>query len=1304
VAEFVISLRDSTASSIYDFAVATDGSGAFYTVIKAPEFAAGPTVVKIADDASIVWQVGFTSAGDSIGSPLITADSGGNLVAVAFQLFTVNEVVVILMDASDGSVVWQERLEMRTGWSAENYKTKIIIDGAGDVVLTGHNSGDTVHFVAKLSGADGTVLWAKDISLGTFAYHDVLDYLSDDDLVIGSISDDASQGVAYRLAASDGSLVWGRAITWTSGTNHSRPPLLAVDRSSDSIYAVGYYNNDSSKVELVKLDSSGDLVWQKVINDAGNNHYLNACGGAYADASGVSFGLGAGDDLGDYFRAATVFVNAAGDSINAVTWPTTGSPYNQGVESLGYAGGDAYVVFADDLGSEYFPVFGKTEGVPVEATGDTYSALAFGVTLTNGTGSVDSFTPSFGSDPTLTRTVTSLTTATPTTLTTELFPLESEGTGGGEGTRRASGFKSTAFGKPRNSYSWTVEGFRGTQFGTAELDFDLEPEAIGFGPTTRLGVPYAVDYGPPGPRAFYDSGFSGTAFGSPAASVAGQYAQLSADPSTRLGAPKARLRQAATSLGPVVNFGTVGGAARQRASGFKSTTFGTPTARSAASATGFLTTRFGTPRAPGAIYGRYYDLEGFTSTQFGTAKVRLRQAADSIVPGTQFGFIGAQRPSGFLATHFGTPTARRLASASGFVGTTFGVPRAPGALYGRYYDLEGFSTTAFGAPRARLRQPATSLGPTVNFGVIGAQNAAGFLATHFGTPSVSGTLRAQGFITGGFGVPRAPGAIYGRYYDLDGFTGTHFGSPRVRLRQAASAIAPTAAFGVVGAQHAAGFLSTIFGTPTVAGRFSAQGFISGGFGTPRAPGALYGRYYDVVGFTSTAFGSPRARLRQQAASIAPTTVFGAINAQRASGFLAANFGLPMVRYVGRAQGFISGGLGTPRAPGAQYGRYYDVDGFNGTRFGAPKTRLRQAASGIAPTVQFGAPNAQYASGFTSTHLGVPTVRSIHYAQPWISGGFGTPRAPGAIFGRYYDLEGFKGTQFGAPRARMRLAASSIAPTTVFGAINAQRATGFLATVFGAATAVQLLHPQPVAPSTRFGTPRAPGAQFGRYYDLVGFSTTHFGAPRARLRQQASAIEPTVAFGAINAQHALGFSSTAFGAATALVAAHPQSIASTRFGTPRAPGAIYGRYYDIEGFNNTAFGLPRARLRQAATTIGAVTQFGTPHEATLPHGQGFRTTQFGLARTSFIQTASGFVMGGFGTPRAPGAVLARGGLPVGFSTTQFGAPRARRSVTVDVDGFSSTAFGTPAAAQRHVARSIRPGSRFGTPYTARTCPP
>ena len=146
------------------------------------------------------------------------------------------------------------------------------------VIVCGHrgggvNSGNTNVWVGSFTTGSGTGMqsltlnWQKDIvyssSTNTSAYLDVDG--SGNIYIAGYVYDGGTKPAIYKVNSS-GDMVWQRVNNnLSSGWSYAR--AIAVD-SSGNVYVAGQYANNSW---LVKMDSSGSTVWQREIDGAAGN-------------------------------------------------------------------------------------------------------------------------------------------------------------------------------------------------------------------------------------------------------------------------------------------------------------------------------------------------------------------------------------------------------------------------------------------------------------------------------------------------------------------------------------------------------------------------------------------------------------------------------------------------------------------------------------------------------------------------------------------------------------------------------------------------------------------------------------------------------------------------------------------------------------------------------------------------------------------------------------------------------------------------------------------------------------------------
>lgn len=224
-------------------------------------------------------------------------------------------------------------------------------------------------------------------------------------------------------------------------------------------------------------------------------------------------------------------------------------------------------------------------------------------------------------------------------------------------------------------------------------------------------------------------------------------------------------------------------------------------------------------------------------------------------------------------------------------------------------------------------------------------------------------------------------------------------------------------------------------------------------------------------------------------------------------------------------------------------------------------------------------------------------------------------------------------------------------------------------------------------STAFGTPMAIYDHFG---DASGFTGTTFGTPTVRITQAATGTE----------------FATTFGTATGFERFPATTIGQvTQFGTPSLMPV------HPVGFQSGAFGTPNAVWDQiaVASSIEPATAFGEPHRVTFVQASSvLPSTVVSTAYFAFNQTlvGEGALMptrwGHATAVRRTAEELDRSVRAQFIRSTQMGRPTAVASIDCAATALGPTAnFGTPEADQseRCEASALGPVGNIGTP-TAR----
>jgi len=251
-------------------------------------------VVKLDSSGNIVWQKCLGGRGDDWAYSIQQTSDGGFIVA-GYTLSNDGDVSgnhggddfwVVKLDSS-GNIVWQKCL----GGSDDDGAKSIQQTSDGGFIVAGYtwsNDGDVSgnhgwcdYWVVKLNSA-GRIVWQKCLggSRGDVAYS--IQQTSDGGFIVAGVSSSNDGDVSGNHGGSDfwvvklnpsGDIVWQKCL---GGTGYD--VAYSVQQTSDGGFIVAGYtrsNNgdvsghhgsaDSADYWVVKLNSSGDIIWQKCL-------------------------------------------------------------------------------------------------------------------------------------------------------------------------------------------------------------------------------------------------------------------------------------------------------------------------------------------------------------------------------------------------------------------------------------------------------------------------------------------------------------------------------------------------------------------------------------------------------------------------------------------------------------------------------------------------------------------------------------------------------------------------------------------------------------------------------------------------------------------------------------------------------------------------------------------------------------------------------------------------------------------------------------------------------------------------------
>ncbi len=638
-------------SDVRSLRVAAGPSGGMYVAEGDATGGNVANLLRLTASGSLVWGTEITATGGSTAYPYIASNSTHLALACDYGA----GVGVTLYDAT-GTAVWSTSLPLShlssaggIPWSAP----PIAIASDNSVFVFGSDLSGEEALLCKLNASTGAVTWSVNLrdaaSSAAGNWPGTLAVLSGGDLVVHV------RGVlnyVQRLNGSTGAVVWSLGAVWPSAQPETG---LGVD-GSDNIYLVGRPSGTPKILPIVKLDSSGAVLWNRQINCPGAftglNITYNWSGRLTCDATGAYVPCEfAGGRHGHAFvpAAGTIATGTALLAVFALATPSSGLYTGAaggtdvvsafGYQELDYATGSTLEGFVATAGS----------AASEDSTWGDSSRVTRAFDLASGTATISTQTYTRASMPSFSSGTFSFTTGS-TTLSVETYVTPRVATALGPvaafGTPRWSGYvevgaftPSTAFGDPRvrsDAYPTSVGPF--TAFGTGAYSDDRSTVATGLAATTAFGLAWAERDPLPGTPT-----------------------TVAAAPSTVFGTP------------------AVNGAAAVTAAGASTTAFGTPVSGWVCPVTGFAVGAFGTPtlsnpvRATSVLPAAVFGL-GMTAG-FGSTTGAASSTAFGL-PVAAFGAAG--NTTGAVSTAFGTPSTlnSRQRTRSGVFRTQWGVAQA----------------------------------------------------------------------------------------------------------------------------------------------------------------------------------------------------------------------------------------------------------------------------------------------------------------------------------------------------------------------------------------------------------------------------------------------------------------------------------------------------------------------------------------------------------------------------------------------------------------------------------------------------
>lgn len=409
--EGIPSQPDVAVYRIYDSSDNTEGHGVFVDSSKnmhvvGPAVDSGQTnmlTMKLAANDSITWQRFLGSAGATPSQARsVDVDSSNNVYTVgnSFVGASSSSDIVVAKYNSSGVLQWQRR----AGDTTNSEVAGGTLDSSGNIIAVGYVLPSQINTVVVKYDSSGTHQWTQELTAGGINLNPMGGgVVTDSSGNIYFVAHLNTSGIVLFKLNSSGALQWQTRIAGASTVSlFTGTPSLSID-SSGNLYLAGYYYNTfPGDGFIMKLDSSGTIVWQRYLGHPSRPDYGVA---SQVDASGnVYFLSTAYTGSGSKFEAVVAKYNSTGVLQWQQKWAHVTSPT---ISPYGFqlSGDSLYVTGTTPSDAMVFRS-------PTDGTGSgTYGSYTYGAsTLTDSAGSLTQTTT------THTTTTTSVTTAA-TTLT-----------------------------------------------------------------------------------------------------------------------------------------------------------------------------------------------------------------------------------------------------------------------------------------------------------------------------------------------------------------------------------------------------------------------------------------------------------------------------------------------------------------------------------------------------------------------------------------------------------------------------------------------------------------------------------------------------------------------------------------------------------------------------------------------------------------------------------------------------------------------------------------------------------------------
>ncbi|MBI4555679.1 MAG: VCBS repeat-containing protein [Planctomycetes bacterium] len=253
-------------------------------------------VLRLDSSGNIVWQKTFGGASGDVGRSIQQTSDGGYILAgYTGSLGAGGDDILVLRLDSNGNIVWQKTF----GGSSHEYGQSIWQTSDGGYILAGYTYtfavGATDVLVLRLDSS-GNIVWQRTLGGSNYDWGYSIQQTSDGGYILTGYTNSFGAGLEDILVLrldSSGNIVWQKTYGGSNGNDRG----YSIQQTSDGGYVLTgnttSFGAGGGDVPVLRLDSSGNIVWQKVLgtgNADESNSIQQTSDGGYTLTGRTAFG------------------------------------------------------------------------------------------------------------------------------------------------------------------------------------------------------------------------------------------------------------------------------------------------------------------------------------------------------------------------------------------------------------------------------------------------------------------------------------------------------------------------------------------------------------------------------------------------------------------------------------------------------------------------------------------------------------------------------------------------------------------------------------------------------------------------------------------------------------------------------------------------------------------------------------------------------------------------------------------------------------------------------------------------------